>query len=198
MAKSRRYFWSGLHRGQGVFIYNYNFVVQALAAQDQGVMNTVCDVSPTPDQVLTVWDEYKIGLRLLKNTMRPYMVGGQRTEPVVFSHLSAEITQVIPGTDYLIDNPITGAGAPFAMPDYPAVNGSAHRIGSVAYLIVTSSYDQNVRFTVPFGDEICSVAVVHGEGGSVSFLGDELSDSIAGIDGRVYRVRLADRGGSCP
>ncbi len=196
-AEARHDFWSGLHRGQGVFIYNYNFVVQALAAQDAGVLNTVCDLDPTPEQVLTVWDEYKIGLRLLKHTMRPYMVGGKRTEPVLFSHLGAETLTVIPGTDYLIDHPIPGADATFAMPDYPAVNGSSHRIDSVAYLIVTSSYDQNVRFTVPFDDPICSVSVIHGDGGTVSFTGNELSDSMSGIDGRVYRVELAERG-QCP
>lgn len=193
-AEARHDFWSGVHRGQGIFLYNYNFVVQA----KNGVFNTACDNPPTPEQVLTVWHEYEQGLRLIKNTLRPYLVGGQRTEPVAFSSLAASELELIPGTDYLIDHPIPGANATSAMPDYPALNGSMHRIGPVAYLVVTSSWNQDVRFGVSFDDPICSLSVAHGEGGSPAFFGDQLFDSMSGIDGRVYRVVLAENGEPCP
>lgn len=68
---------------------------------------------------------------------------------------------------------------------------------STVFLIVTSSWAQEVDFTVIFDDEICSVSVAHGDGGSVSVLSDDLADSMSGIDGRVYRVLLAENG-LCP
>ncbi|MEM7351006.1 MAG: hypothetical protein AAF657_09390 [Acidobacteriota bacterium] len=192
-AEARHDFWSGLHRGRGVFIYNYQFVVQAQA----GFFNVDCPFPPTPAQVLTVWDEYEIGLRLIKSSLREYILDGVRTFSVPFTNVNADVLEIIPGTDYLIDNPIPGADATFAMPDYPALRGSAYRLGSKVYLIVTHSYAQQIEFTVPFSDRICGVSVAHGDDGSVSFVDNELSDSFSGIEGRVYQLGLVE-GGGCP
>ncbi|MEM1206481.1 MAG: hypothetical protein AAGN66_24825 [Acidobacteriota bacterium] len=191
-AEARHDFWSGLHRARGVFIYNYQSVVQA----ESGAFGNLCPVLPTPAALLTVWDEFEHGLGLIKGTLREYFLNGIRTPRVQFQNVSASVMETIPGTDYLIDQPIPLANAAFAMPDYDALNGSSYRMGTTEYLIVTSSFDQDVTFTVPFDNTICSVSVVHGDGSAVSFAGGLLHDGMQGIDGRVYRIDFA-LGASC-
>ena len=187
-AEARHDFWSGVHRGRGIFIYNYQFVVQAR----NGHFTVACPRElPEPQAVLAVWKEYERGLRLIKSRLRTFLVNGERTYPVQFSEVDAAVTRVVAGTDYLIVHPIRGADATMAMPNYPVLNGSAYRIGTTAFLIVTASYDQHVAFTVPFERRICSVTVAHGDDATLSFHANELSDSMTGIDARVYEVELA-------
>lgn len=193
-AEARHDFWSGVHRGQGIFLYNYQSVVMA---ENGGFPAGLCPQPPTPQQVLTVWDEYRAGLLLIKSTLREFLVHGDRSYPLAFTDIDYQVTDVVAGTDYLIDQPIPGLDATFAMPDYPAVHGSSYRIGNTVFVIVTSSYDQEVRFTLPFESSICSAEVAQGVDTWLSFSGAELTDGIFGIDGRVYRVELAE-GGVCP
>lgn len=192
-AEARHDFWSGVHRGQGIFIYNYAFVAQARS----GGFTTSCQGAPypTPEHLLSIWTEYAIGLRLIKQQLRPYLVDGVKTEPLPFDAVAASELTVIPGTDYLVDHPIDRAQTTMAMPDYPALQGSSYRLGDTVILIVTSAFDQTVRWTASFDAPVCSVSVLHGPFGTATFAGSAVSDAIDGIDGRVYRVELAGEGG---
>jgi hypothetical protein len=192
-AEARHDFWSGVHRGQGIFLYNYDFVAQARS----GAFTSSCAPAalPEPAHLLEIWREYATGLRLIKQQLRPFLVQGLKTEPFPFDALVTSELDVIPGTDYLIDEPIAGADTTLAMPSYPAVQGSAYRLGDTVLLIVTSAFDQNARWRASFGAPICAFRVLHGEPSTAAISGAQLVDSFPGIEGRAYLVEL---GATCP
>lgn len=164
-AEARHDFWSGLHRGTGVYIYNYAYAGAAPIA----------------------WGEYEMGMQFIKNELRPFFAG-ERAYPLSLEVPADSPMPVIPGDDYEVNGGFTGSY--LQLPDYPAVNASYLRVSHETYLIVTNSYNQRIQFTVDVDREIRLVELKIGDPGlsEMTFCGSRLTDTFQGIDAKVYKV----------
>lgn len=164
--EARHDFWAGLHEGQGLYLANLGLSF----------------AHPI------VWEQYVRGLRLIKTDMRPFLVNGIRSTLRV--NVAAGVVQIA-GNHYLA-NGFTQKPprSELAMPDYMALNHTLLRIGNVAYLIVTQSVNQVLRFRAQLPDCVNSIEIVAGSSNRLVLEENSLRDAFAGIDGRVYRIEF--------
>jgi hypothetical protein len=168
-ARARHDFWVGLHEATGIWIYSFGY-------KDEGL-------GP-------VWDQYVRALYLIKSEMRPYLAGGAKSVPPGGNDGSVATSPA----NFYIGFSGWGNHAHLAMPrndptpEYSLINQTLYRISDIGYLIVTNSYEQSVNFSVDLTDCIDDVEIVSGSSVAVDFEDDVLSDSFAGVDGRVYKI----------
>ncbi len=166
-------FWAGMHHAEGVYIYNLAYR----------------DVNPS------VWDAYARALFLIKSEMKPSLRPSLRWTP---SYTSNGAVQTVPADDYLpliVNGNSLSDRDDMALPDgadaYATLNVSMAGANGVYYAIATNSWNQPADFTFDVPGCITTVDVVYGTSPNATFVGNQVSDSFTGINGRVYRIQSA-------
>jgi hypothetical protein len=165
---ARHDLWAGVHEARGIWLYSFG--------------NR--DLHPS------AWSEYVKALYLIKQTIRPYIIDGVKSQP----H-NAFPTPVAPNYYIsMIDDEYDHVALPNDAQQYMALNLTLFRKGNIGYLIATNSMftmqPQDLKVTLD--DPIMMVQVVSGvETPDLSWNNSTLTDTFSGIDGRVYKITFA-------
>ena len=185
---ARHEFAVGLHDADGLWIWSIDG-------------KETCYDQSTSTSTLAQEDAYEwmlTGAKLIKDDMRDYLVNGVKSNPPV-TITTAGADEVVSATEYCDEVWRDDTALPASPDDYATVNATSFRVGSVAYVVVTSSADQTVDFEIDMGgwciDALTDIEVKYPDGedddlGLVSGDASSFEDTLYHVDARIYKVTL--------